>query len=52
MNRDYLIQSKPLPALTIFVIPIILGNLFQQFYNLVDSAIVGQYVGENALAAV
>ena len=52
MNRDYLTESRPLPALTVFVIPILLGNLFQQFYNLVDSAIVGRYVGENALAAV
>lgn len=52
MNRDYLIESRPLPALTLFVLPIILGNLFQQFYNLVDSAIVGRYVSEEALAAV
>lgn len=52
MKNDYLIQNRPLPALTIFVIPIILGNLFQQFYNLVDSAIVGRYIGEQALAAV
>ena len=51
-NKDYLTTSKPLPALTIFVIPLILGNLFQQFYNLVDSAIVGRYIGEQALAAV
>lgn len=51
-NRDYLTTSKPLPALTIFVIPLILGNLFQQFYNLVDSAIVGRFIGEQALAAV
>lgn len=52
MNRDYLINSKPLPALILFALPIILGNLFQQFYNLVDSLVVGQYVGENAIAAV
>ena len=29
-----------------------IGNLFQQLYNLVDSAVVGKYVGENALATV
>ncbi len=36
----------------IFSIPLILGNLFQQLYNTVDSIIVGNYVGSNALAAV
>ena len=35
-----------------FAIPLILGNLFQQLYNTVDSIIVGNYVGSNALAAV
>lgn len=35
-----------------FSIPLILGNLFQQMYNTVDSIIVGNYVGSNALAAV
>ncbi len=36
----------------LFSIPLILGNLFQQLYNIVDSVIVGNVVGENALAAV
>lgn len=35
-----------------FTLPLLLGNLFQQFYNIVDSIIVGQYLGKNALAAV
>lgn len=35
-----------------FSIPLILGNLFQQFYNTVDSIIVGNYIGSEALAAV
>lgn len=35
-----------------FSIPLILGNLLQQMYNTVDSIIVGNYVGSNALAAV
>ena len=35
-----------------FMIPIFIGNLFQQFYNMVDTAIVGQFVGVQALAAV
>lgn len=35
-----------------FTLPLLLGNLFQQTYNLADSAIVGQTLGANALAAV
>ena len=35
-----------------FTLPLLLGNLFQQFYNIVDSVIVGQYLGSSALAAV
>lgn len=35
-----------------FSIPLILGNLFQQLYNMVDSIVVGNVVGSDALAAV
>ena len=35
-----------------FTFPLLIGNLFQQFYNLVDSLVVGNFVGANALAAV
>ena len=35
-----------------FTMPIFIGNIFQQFYNMVDTIIVGQYLGEDALAAV
>ncbi len=35
-----------------FTLPLLLGNLFQQLYNIVDSAIVGRYVGPDALGAV
>ena len=52
MENDYLVQKKPLNALLIFALPIIIGNLFQQTYTMADSAIVGQYVSEQALAAV
>lgn len=38
--------------LIVFSIPMLIGNLFQQIYNLVDSIIVGQYVGANALGAI
>lgn len=39
-------------SLLLFALPMIFGNLFQQFYNIADSVIVGRYVGEHALAAV
>lgn len=35
-----------------FALPLLIGNLFQQLYNMVDSLIVGNFVGSNALAAV
>lgn len=52
MNKEYLVREKPLKALLIFAFPMIIGNLFQQFYTMVDSIVVGRFVGENALAAV
>lgn len=52
MTDDYLVQKKPFYALLIFSLPIIIGNLFQQTYTMVDSAIAGRYVGEKALAAI
>ncbi len=52
MDKDYLIHKKPLAALLIFALPIIIGNFFQQTYTMADSAIVGRFVGEQALAAV
>ena len=52
MERDYLVTDRPMKALFVFSLPMILGNFFQQLYNTVDSAIVGRYVGEQALAAV
>ena len=52
MENDYLITRKPIKALISFSLPMIIGNLFQQFYTMADSAIVGRFVGEQALAAV
>lgn len=47
-----LLEGSPGKGLLLFAIPMILGNLFQQLYNMVDTIIVGKFVGENALAAV
>ena len=52
MKNDYLITENPLKALLYFALPMIIGNFFQQTYTMADSAIVGRYVGEQALAAV
>lgn len=52
MKKYNMITDHPGRALFFFALPMILGNLFQQLYNTVDSIIVGQFVGEDALAAV
>ncbi|WP_143322000.1 MATE family efflux transporter [Clostridium sp. HBUAS56010] len=52
MDKEYLIQDKPAKALAIFTLPMIIGNLFQQFYTMADSVIVGRFVSEDALAAI
>ncbi len=44
--------GNPLKLIIQFSIPLLLGNLFQQTYNMVDTAIVGQTLGANALASV
>ena len=51
MVRD-LTKGKPLRLLLGFCAPLLIGNLFQQFYNMVDSIIVGKFIGKDALAAV
>lgn len=52
MNKEYLIHEKPLKALLIFAMPMIVGNLFQKFYTIVDSVVAGRFIGEHALAAI
>ncbi len=45
-------EGNPLVLLSKFALPLLIGNLFQQAYNLADSMIVGQLLGANSLAAV
>ena len=47
-----MIEGSIWKKILLFSIPLILGNLFQQLYNTVDSIIVGNYIGSEALAAV
>lgn len=51
-NNINMTEGAPGKKLFLFALPMILGNLFQQFYNMADSVIVGRFVGEDALAAV
>ena len=44
--------GSPTKLLITFMLPMLLGNIFQQMYNMVDSIIVGQVVGADALAAI
>ncbi len=45
-------KGKPSKLILYFAFPMILGNIFQQVYNLVDTIVVGKFIGSNALAAV
>lgn len=47
-----LTRGNPMKAILLFSLPMIAGNIFQQFYNMVDLMVVGRFVGVDALAAV
>lgn len=55
MARGYtqdMTKGSPIRLLLMFSIPMLIGNLFQQLYNMADAIIVGKFVGENALGSV
>ena len=51
-KSEALLTGKPLPTLLKFALPIILGNIFQQLYNIVDAIVVGRFLGEMPLAGI
>ena len=51
MNTD-MTQGSPMKSMLKFALPMVLGNLLQQCYNIADTLIVGKFLGSNALAAV
>lgn len=51
-KNNLMTEGNILKQIILFSIPLILGNFLQQMYNTVDSIIVGNYIGSNALAAV
>lgn len=50
--RGNMTEGSPVKCMLTFAVPMILGNLFQQLYNIMDSVIVGKLLGSDALAAV
>ena len=52
LRKGDLTQGKVWKIILAFVFPLLIGNLLQQLYNLVDSVIVGHFLGKEALAAV
>ena len=51
-NTVNMTEGNPVRLILLFSIPMLIGNIFQQFYNFADSVIVGQFVGADALAAI
>ncbi|MGL4773692.1 MAG: MATE family efflux transporter [Clostridium sp.] len=51
MTKD-MTKGSPVKLILLFSIPLLIGNIFQQFYSMVDTIIVGRFVGVEALAAV
>lgn len=47
-----LTEGNPAKLILLFTVPLLIGNIFQQFYNIADTFIVGRTIGINALAAV
>ncbi len=45
-------EGSPYRLILVFTLPLLLGNIFQQLYNMVDSVVVGNVIGDQALAAV
>ena len=45
-------QGNVIKIIVLFALPIYLGSVFQQFYNIVDTMIAGRYLGDDALAAI
>jgi putative MATE family efflux protein len=47
-----MVEGNPIRLILGFMVPLLIGNIFQQFYNIADVIIVGRIIGVNALAAV
>ena len=52
MKTTNMTEGNPFKTIFFFAVPMIISNLFQQFYNVIDTLIVGKRLGQDALAAV
>ena len=51
-DGEAILNGAPLPTLLTFAFPIILGNIFQQLYNIVDAMVVGKFLGSIPLGGI
>lgn len=51
-SHEALLSGAPLPTLLYFALPIILGNVFQQLYSIVDAVVVGKFLGDLPLSGI
>lgn len=47
-----ILEASPLPTLLLFALPIVMGNIFQQLYNIIDAIVIGKFLGNLALGGI
>lgn len=52
LSNGNMTEGNPLKLILIFSVPLLIGNMLQQLYNVIDLIVVGNYIGKHALAAV
>lgn len=52
IQKGNMTVGNPLKIILLFSVPILVGNIFQQMYNVVDTAVIGHVLGDNSLAAI
>ena len=52
VKNERILSGRPLPTVLVFALPIVFGNVFQQLYNIVDAIVVGNFLGDTALAGI
>lgn len=52
VQKGNMTAGNPLKIILLFSIPLLIGNLFQQLYNVVDTAVIGHILGDDALASI
>ncbi|MDR0831516.1 MAG: MATE family efflux transporter [Bacillales bacterium] len=52
ITKDAMLNGNPLKAIFLFMIPVFISNLIASLYNMMDSVVIGQFMGPNSLAAI